>query len=304
MKHLCRSCNWEKVNRNKQLKYFFWFISLTALGIILWKFLGSQNQQMETKILFVFLTFVFCAFIFRWIRRRSLSVQDKALERWTGEAIEWSDTGISAVLLAFFIMSFVLQAFKIPSSSMKPTLQIGDHLFVNKFIYGTHLPFTLKRLWKLREVKRFDVVVFLCPPTALSEEDRKMNVKKDFIKRAIGLPGDIVELKNKALYINNEKAADSQAYFIHSSIYLRPPLWKSPNDYQQSWERGEFVHLPVEAIRDNFGPIKVPKKHYFVMGDNRDGSFDSRFWGPLPEKFLKGKAWRVYWPIKRFQAIH
>ncbi|MBI1979619.1 MAG: signal peptidase I [Elusimicrobia bacterium] len=225
------------------------------------------------------------------------------MERWTREAIEWSDTAISAILLSFLIMAFILQAFKIPSGSMQPTLQIGDHLFVNKFIYGSQLPFTQKKLWNFKEVKRFDVIVFLCPPQALSEEERKENLKKDFIKRAIGLPGDTVQIKDKVLIINGEKVSDTRAHFFLPTIYPRPNLWRTQEDYQKSWEKGDFVYLPVEAVRDNFGPVRVPAGHIFVMGDNRDGSFDSRFWGPLPEKYLKGKAWLVYWPFSRMQMI-
>jgi len=286
--------------RDKLLSWLFWTIALTAVGIIGWKFFGSQDQPMEIKILSVFFSFIFCAFAFRWIGKKS---QNPRLERWTAEAIEWSDTGISAVFLAFVVMAFVLQAFKIPSGSMHPTLLIGDHLFVNKFIYGTQVPFTLKKLWNLKNVKRFDVIVFLCPPPALSEEDRKAKVKKDFIKRAIGLPGDLIEIKNKILYVNGEKADEIHAYFLHSSTYPKPSLWRSQEQYQSSWENGEFVYLPSEAVRDNFGPVKIPQKHFFVLGDNRDGSFDSRFWGPLPERYLKGKAWLVYWPLKRFSTI-
>lgn len=279
-------------NQNKFLKIIFWLLTGAAVGMILWKFFGSQEQPMETKILYVFLTFVFCAIAFRQIRKRA---QEAPLLRRCNEAIEWWDTGISAVLLAFFIMSFVLQAFKIPSGSMKPTLLIGDHLFVNKFIYGSQIPFTLKKLWSLKKVKRFDVVVFLAPPSALSAEERRLDVKKDFIKRAIGLPGDVIEIKNKMLYINGEKAADRNGYFVDPSTYSNARLWDSQERYEKSWQQGEFVYLPAAAVRDNFGPVKVPADHFFVMGDNRDESFDARFWGPLPEKYLKGKAWLVYW---------
>lgn len=285
---------------NKTLNALFWLVVSTAFALVGWKFFGSQDQPMESKILFVFITFVFCAGTFRWIRKRNT---DERLERWSAEAIEWSDTGISAVLLAFFIMAFVMQAFKIPSGSMIPTLLIEDHLFVNKFVYGTQLPFTTKKLWTLKKVQRYDVVVFLCPPTALSQPERKEGVKKDFIKRAIGLPGDVIEIKNKMLFINGQKWDDPRAYFMHSSTFTALKFWKSPEDYQKAWEKGEFAYLPTEAIRDNFGPIKVPEHHFFVMGDNRDGSFDSRFWGPLDEKYLKGKAWLVYWPFNRFHLI-
>ena len=286
---------------NRKLKILFWFLTALGSSVIVWKFIGSQDQPMENKILYVFGTFLAGAGLFRLIRKKS---SDEGLNLWAQEAIEWSDTGISAVLLAFVIMSFVVQAFKIPSSSMVPTLQIGDHLFVNKFIYGTHLPFTMKRLWKFKDVKRFDVVVFLCPPAALSEEDKLEHVQKDFIKRAIGLPGDMIQIKDKALYINGELAVDAHAYFMHAVTYPKAELWPEDGSYQKSWQAGEFTRMPVDAVRDNFGPIKVPDHTYFVMGDNRDGSFDSRFWGPLPENYLKGRAWRVYWPFSRFQTIH
>jgi signal peptidase I len=256
---------------------------------------------METKILFVFLTFLVCAGVYRWIRKRA---DDPRLDQWTAEAVEWSDTGVSAVLLAFVIMSFLVQAFKIPSGSMQPTLLIGDHLFVNKFIYGTQVPFTLKRLWTLKPVLRQEVVVFLCPPSALSEDERKASVKKDFIKRAIGLPGDEIEIRNKTLYVNGQKADDPHANFASAVVYPKMKILAPSLSYQEGWEKGQFVYLPIEAVRDNFGPVKVPAGHYFVMGDNRDGSFDSRFWGPLPERYVKGKAWVVYWPFSRCKAIH
>ena len=287
--------------KNKFLDFLFWAVSGSAIAVIGWKFFGSQEQPMETKILTVFLTFSLCALIFRWIRKKTAGDR---LTRLANEAIEWSDTGISAVFLAFIIMAFILQAFKIPSGSMQPTLLIGDHLFVNKFVYGTQVPFTLKKLWNFKDVKRSDVVVFLCPPNALSEEDRKHDVKKDFIKRAIGLPGDVIEVRNKVLHVNGVKVDDPQAHFGQPFIFPRLNLWKTKEEYQRNWQNGEFVFLPTEAVRDNFGPVTVPEKSIFVLGDNRDGSFDSRFWGPLPAKYLKGRAWVVYWPIKRFKAIH
>ncbi len=288
------------VIKDRPLKLFFWAFALAAVSFIGWKFFSSQDQPMESKVLFVFAAFGLSAFVFRWIRKRT---QDARLERWTDEAIEWSDTGVSAVLLAFLIMAFIMQAFKIPSGSMLPTLQIGDHLFVNKFIYGSQVPFTLKKLWTLKEVKRYDVIVFLCPPAALSEEDRKNDVKKDFIKRAIGLPGDVIQIKDKVLFVNGEKFNDPNGHFTHPFTYPKQVLVKDAKDYQSMWEKGEFAYLPIEALRDNFGPIQIPAGHYFVLGDNRDGSFDSRFWGPLPEKYLKGKAWIVYWPFTRLRII-
>ena len=168
---------------------------------------------------------------------------------------EYTEAIVIAVVLALFIRTFVVQAFKIPSGSMKPTLLVGDHILVNKFIYGIKIPFTDKTIIKLGEPKREDVVVFKYP----------LDPKKDYIKRVIGLPGDKVELVNKQLFINGRAIADPHASY---SVYgnLR-----------------------------NFGPVTVPAHHLFVMGDNRDESSDSRVWGFVPDAYLKGKAFLIYW---------
>ncbi len=172
---------------------------------------------------------------------------------------EYAEAIVIAVLLALFIRTFVVQAFKIPSGSMKPTLLVGDHILVNKFIYGVKIPFTDKSLIELSQPKRGDVVVFKYP----------LDPKKDYIKRVIGLPGDKVELVNKKLLINGRPTADPHASY---SIYgnLR-----------------------------NFGPVSVPVDHLFVMGDNRDESSDSRVWGFVPFAYLKGKAFLIYWSWDR-----
>ena len=167
-----------------------------------------------------------------------------------------------AILLALFIRTFVVQAFKIPSGSMLPTLLIGDHLLVNKFIYGIRVPFTGKILIPIESPKRGDVVVFRFP------KDRSV----DYIKRVIGTPGDTVQIINKKVFINGKPIKDPHAYFS-SSVVLSASA--SP--------------------RDNFGPILVPEKHIFVMGDNRDNSYDSRFWGFVDQRDILGKAFILYW---------
>ena len=168
---------------------------------------------------------------------------------------EYAEAIAIAVVLALFIRTFVVQAFKIPSGSMKPTLLIGDHILVNKFIYGIKIPFTEKTLVSLRQPKRGDVIVFKYP----------LDTKKDYIKRVIGLPGDRVELSNKELVINGQKVEDPRAkYSLHGNLR-------------------------------NFGPVSVPDHHLFVMGDNRDESSDSRVWGFVPISYLKGKAFLIYW---------
>ncbi len=146
---------------------------------------------------------------------------------------------------------------------MLQTLQIGDHILVNKFIYGVRIPFTDMTLIPVRSPKRHDVIVFRFP------EDES----KDFIKRVIGIPGDIVEIKQKLLYVNGQPQRDEP--------------------YVNAEAREAIPH--IVATRDNFGPITVPKDAYFVMGDNRDHSLDSRFWGFVHNTKIKGEAIIIYW---------
>ncbi len=175
---------------------------------------------------------------------------------------EYAEAILVAVVLALFIRTFVVQAFKIPSGSMKPTLLVGDHILVNKFIYGVKLPFLGTTLIPVTDPKRQDVVVFKFP------EDPK----KDFIKRVVGISGDIVEVRNKKVYLNDEPMVDTHG------TYLDPHV------------------IPGRARpRDNFGPVTVPAGALFVMGDNRDHSYDSRFWGFVDLSMVRGKAFIIYW---------
>lgn len=171
-----------------------------------------------------------------------------------------------AVVLALFIRTFVVQAFKIPSGSMEDTLLIGDHILVNKFIYGVKLPFVRKAIIPVKEIRRNDVIVFEFP------EDPS----KDFIKRVIGLPGDVVEIRNKTVFVNSVKIEDAHRVF------------KDPR-----------IHPASSQPRDNMGPITVPAEKLFVMGDNRDFSSDSRFWGFVDQSAVKGKAFIIYWSWDR-----
>jgi len=173
---------------------------------------------------------------------------------------EYAEAFIIAILLALFIRTFVVQAFKIPSGSMLPTLQIGDHLLVSKFIYGVKMPFSGATLIPLKDPQHGDVVVFKYP------KDRSI----DYIKRVIGVPGDTLEIRNKQVYINNEPIEDPHAHFSSPAIMRGNP-------------------------RDNLSPITIPEGKVFVMGDNRDNSHDSRFWGFVDQKDILGKAFIIYW---------
>ncbi len=218
--------------------------------------------------------------------------------------LEWIETSFSAILLASVIMYAILQAFKIPSGSMQNTLLEGDHLFVNKFIYGIRIPFTEKRILRIRPIRHGDVIVFEAPLSAMvSAREKERRVRKDFIKRAVGLPGDTIEIKNKRLYVNGVLDTNPFPVYKDLSTYPAAKLRLGAEQYQRLWESGGFATLMRPQIGDNFGPIQVPAGHYFVMGDNRDGSFDGRFWGPLPERLLKGRAWVVYWPLRRIKVI-
>ncbi|VAX30217.1 Signal peptidase I [hydrothermal vent metagenome] len=175
---------------------------------------------------------------------------------------EYAEAIITALLLALIIRAYVVQAFKIPSGSMIPTLLVGDHILVTKFIYGTDIPFTDKKILIFREPRRGDVVVFKYP----KDPDR------DFIKRVIGVGGDVVEERNKIVYVNGKPL--DEPYIQHTDNDMRS------------------IGMDV---RDNFGPLYVPKGKLFVMGDNRDQSYDSRYWGFVDLNAVKGKAFIIYW---------
>ncbi|MBP7017793.1 MAG: signal peptidase I [Deltaproteobacteria bacterium] len=179
---------------------------------------------------------------------------------------EYVESIIIAILIALFIRTFIICAYKIPSRSMVPTLLVGDHILVNKFIYGVKIPLLRRTIIPVSEPKRGEVVVFIYP------NDRS----KDFIKRVIGVAGDKIEIKNKKIFINDEEFKDSYGIFSDSLVL--------PQSLQP---------------RDNFGPIIVPEKSIFVMGDNRDESLDSRFWGFVNLKDVEGKAFVIYWSWNR-----
>jgi len=181
---------------------------------------------------------------------------------------EYLEALIIAAIFLKFTNTFVVQTFYIPSQSMEDTLLVGDHLFVNTFIYGPETTALEKKLLPLREVHRGDIVVFRSPETPTL----------DLVKRCVAVGGDTVRVLNQQLYINGKAVADS-SYALHKNADAGLGVFGDPR----------------LQLRDNFGPLLVPAGHYFCMGDNRDNSYDSRFWGPLPAHLVKGRALFIYW---------
>ena len=184
-------------------------------------------------------------------------------------AREYLEALLIAAVFLLFTNTFVIKTFFIPSGSMEDTLLVGDHLFVNRFIFGPAMGSLERAVLPLRAPRRGDIVVFRSP--------ERPNI--DLVKRLIGLPGDTIQVVNKQLFVNGNKVEDG-LYVEHKDprTFLNRP-------YMSEQQR----------LRDNFGPITVPEASYFCMGDNRDMSYDSRFWGTVPAHYLKGRAFLIYW---------
>ena len=178
---------------------------------------------------------------------------------------EYAESIVIAVILALFVRTWVVQAFKIPTGSMENNLLIGDHLLVNKFIFGPTASSIERALLPVRDVRRGDIVVFKYP----DEPER------DFIKRVVGLPGETLELRAKKVYIDGQPLDEPYVHFLEPA--------------SESQEVTSF------DVRERYGPVRVPDGQYFVMGDNRDNSQDSRYWGYLPRHYIKGRALMIYW---------
>ena len=192
-------------------------------------------------------------------RTEKINVPSEAMGSAKSKIREYAEAIILALILALFIRTFVVQAFKIPSPSMVPTLLVGDHILVNKFLFGFRVPFADGKIIAIREPERGDVIVFRYP------RDRKL----DFIKRCVAVGGETVEVREKQVFINGAAVEFEQAVFLDEGSLL--------------------------TGRDTFGPVTVPEGKVFVMGDNRDNSNDSRFWGFVDLKDVKGKAMVIYW---------
>jgi len=191
-------------------------------------------------------------------------------------AREYFESIVIAVILALFVRTFVLQAFKIPTGSMENNLLIGDHLLVNKFIDAPTATSVERALLPIGGIRRGDVLVFKYPV----EPDR------DFIKRVIGLPGETLELKEKKIYINGKPLDEPYVHFL-----------------EEPHRNTDLAEVTSSDVRENYGPVKVPPNQYFMMGDNRDNSADSRVWGFVPDENIVGKAFFIWFNFNELRRI-
>jgi len=194
---------------------------------------------------------------------------------------EWAKSLSLAVLLFLLVRAFLVEAYKIPSGSMEGTLLVGDFLLVNKLVYGAEVPLTGRRLPAMRQPQIGDIVVFLYPK----------DVSRNYVKRLVGLPGDTVAMEHGVLVRNG--VPQEEPYVSHSGVDADPPSG------QFEWQR-RFLVRPAAArtayrpSRDTWGPLVVPRAHYFMLGDNRDNSEDSRYWGFVPDSLVRGRPMIVY----------
>ncbi len=191
------------------------------------------------------------------------------------------------LVVLFFLRAFVVQAYVIPSESMLNTFLPGDFLLVAKFVYGLQIPYTTLKVLEVNPPERGEVVVFSFP----------LDLRRDFVKRCVAVAGDTVMIRHKVLYVNGKPV--QEPYVIHGDTTEYPPLLpdslltpEAQKQYQKAWEQKRFAREP--RVRDNFGPVVVPPHTIFVMGDNRDNSMDSRFFGPLPLSHVKGRPLIIY----------
>ena len=197
-----------------------------------------------------------------------------------GHWLEWAKTFQVAILLSLVVRAVVVEAFKIPSGSMERTLLVGDYLLVNKLAYGAEVPFTHARLPKLADVRRGDVIVFQFP----------QDPEKHFVKRVVGVAGDTVAMRDGRLRVNGVEP--SERY-----VQQGPDVGDAGAE-QFGWQRGHLAAAPSGdrylPSRHTWGPLLVPRGHVFVLGDNRDNSLDSRYWGFVPDTLIRGRPLFVY----------
>ena len=203
----------------------------------------------------------------------------KSFGRWLWE---WVKSIAVALVIWFVLRALLVEAFRIPSSSMENTLLVGDFLFVNKALYGAEVPLVHAHLPAFREPRRLDIVVF----------DSKKEAGVKIVKRLIGMPGDTLEMRHAVLYRNG--VAQSEPYVLHIDS-LSDPIESEMKAWQVQYLLPAVDRDEYHPSRDNWGPLVVPQGQYFVMGDNRDNSYDSRYWGFVDRRFIRGRPLFVYY---------
>ncbi len=282
---------------------FLLFILTCAVYVVLFVMNGGPGSSYPKDKFFILEIGVVVFSLYRLAKMSSADeeTRDKIIK----SDLDWCNTVYFAGFVASVIMFFFLQAFKIPSASMRNTLVEGDHLFVNKAAYGFRVPFTNKRLGQREDVKQGDIIVFKFPAKNRYQVNCGMESQygRDFVKRVIAMPGDTVEVKEGRPWVNG-KELPQQPYERYENVTRQEgPINDDPALYQRIWQNHQLDNYVGAELRDSFGPVTVPPNSYFVMGDSRDNSCDSRFWGPVPMENIKGKAWFIHWPPSKMGLI-
>lgn len=226
--------------------------------------------------------FIWLLDICLWASRRKQEHGDEAVEP---VYVEYSKSFFPVLFVVFVLRSFIVEPFQIPSPSMVPTLKIGDFILVNKFTYGLRLPVIRNKVVDINSPKQGDIMVFFPP-----------HEQRYFIKRVIGLPGDTIEYKNNQLFLNGEQVSEE---FLVQKRDDRGPY----KLYKEVVDDVEYEIRKRNVFHQNFGPYTVPPGHYFMMGDNRNNSSDSRIWGPVPEENIVGKAFAIWMHWESFFSL-
>ena len=205
-------------------------------------------------------------------------------ERTVSVAREYFELIVETLIYVFFVNTFLLQSFVIPTGSMETTLLIGDHLLVNKVAYSRSANRLENILLPQLTIQRGMVVTFKAPP----------DMEKEYVKRVIGLPGDRLRISDKKVYINGRPLNESYVRFKNVDYGAEFP----PQNHYDWYFQFPFNLRQTQRNPDGSLDYIVPQGHYFCMGDNRDNSFDSRFWGPVPSDYIVGKPWRIYWSFE------
>jgi len=234
------------------------------------------------------------AFYREWLAARPKPKPGEPPVRHTGFKKWWHSwiwPLIWAVLVVKLLINpFLLEAYEVPTESMVGTILPGDRLMADKFSYGVNIPFTDKLVLRMTRPRPGQIVVFKGPYDG-----------KTLVKRCVAGPGDVVEVRHKRLFVNGRERDEPYVRHTDGAEYAAPGAVIDPAALQRYWEQGRLDQ--AHWVRDNFGPVTVPRDCYFMMGDNRDNSFDSRFWGPLPGTLVRGRPWVIFWSYDRFSDI-